>query len=78
MLFVNLFGCGLLLFIVNVVWGVVNFVIVYVFVCWVGDFDLKCMVDVVVFGFGILVFGLFFVWCFGVLYGGNELDWEWL
>ncbi|MEI9989971.1 MAG: hypothetical protein WDM86_08020 [Rhizomicrobium sp.] len=64
-------GQGLSSSTVNVLWGVLNIVVGYVLVCRVGDFELRTTRDVVPFGLGILLIGLFSARHFGRFHGGN-------
>jgi hypothetical protein len=64
-------GQGLSSSAVNVLWGFLNLAIGYVLVCRVGNFSPKDVVDVVAFGFGILVSGVFLARYFGRFHGGN-------
>lgn len=64
-------GQGLSSSTVNVLWGSCNLVIGYLLVCRVGDFDLRQTGDVVAFGLGSLLIGLFSARHFGRFHGGN-------
>jgi hypothetical protein len=64
-------GKGLSSSTVNVLWGVLNIVVAYLLICRVGDFGLRVTRDVLPFGVGILVMGLFSARHFGSLHGGN-------
>src|ERR1700730_7417502 len=64
-------GQGLSSSTVNVLWGFLNVAVFYVLVYRVGDFDLKTTTDVIAFGLGMLVFGLFLARRFGRFHGGN-------
>ncbi|MEJ0040897.1 MAG: hypothetical protein WDM81_01115 [Rhizomicrobium sp.] len=55
----------------NLLWGALNIVAGYVLVCRVGDFELRTTRDVVPFGLGILLIGLFCARHFGRFHGGN-------
>jgi len=65
-------GEGLSSSTVNVLWGVLNLVVGYVLVCRVGDFGLRTTSDVIPFGLGILLMGLFCARHFGRFHGGNS------
>ena len=64
-------GQGLSSSTVNLLWGVLNLVVGYVLVCRVGDFGLRTTSDVIPFGLGILLMGLFCARHFGRFHGGN-------
>jgi hypothetical protein len=64
-------GKGLSSSTVNVVWGFLNFVIGYVLVVRVGDFQLRSWADVGVFGLGALLISLQAARHFGQFHGGN-------
>ena len=64
-------GQGLSSSTVNVFWGFLNIVVGYVLVCRVGDFGLRTTSDVIPFGLGILLMGLFCARHFGRFHGGN-------
>jgi hypothetical protein len=55
-----------------VLWGVFNIAAGYVFVCRVGDFDMKNTADIAAFGAGGLLIALFSAWHFGRFHGGNR------
>jgi len=64
-------GQGLSSSTVNVLWGALNLVVGYILVCRVGDFELRSTRDVVPFGLGILLIGLFSARHFGRFHGGH-------
>jgi hypothetical protein len=64
-------GQGLSSSTVNLLWGVLNLVLGYVLVCRVGDFGLRTTTDVMPFGLGILLMGLFCARHFGRFHGGD-------
>jgi hypothetical protein len=64
-------GRGLSSSTVNVLWGFFNFVIGYLLVRRVGDFDLRNTGDVVALGLGGLLISLFSARHFGRFHGGN-------
>ena len=57
---------------VNMLWGFANFVVAYLLICRVGDFDLRATNDVIPFGLGMLLLGLFCARHFGRFNGGNS------
>jgi len=57
---------------VNLLWGFLNLAIGYLLVVRVGDFDLRSTADVVAFGLGALLIGLFTARHFGRFNGGNS------
>ncbi|WP_415210158.1 hypothetical protein [Sodalis sp. (in: enterobacteria)] len=57
---------------VNVLWGCVNLVLGYVFLCRIGDFDIRITAAAAI-GFGILAMGLFLAVHFGRLQGANPV-----
>jgi len=65
-------GEGLSSSTVNVLWGSFNIVVGYLLVCGVGDFGLRITSDVLAFGFGSLLMGLFAARHFGRFNGGNS------
>jgi hypothetical protein len=64
-------GQGLSSSTVNVLWGFCNFIVGYLLVCRVGDFDLRNTGDVVALGLGGLFISLFSARHFGRFHGGN-------
>ena len=50
---------------INVVWGIVNFIIGYVLIFGVGDFKGGLTLEVLMVGLGILVAALALAWHFG-------------
>lgn len=57
---------------INVAWGFANAVMGYILLCRVGDFDPHATTDVISFGLGVLLFGLFTAHIFGRFHGGNN------
>ena len=57
---------------VNVLWGVTNLAIAYLFVARVGAFDWKATLDVCAFGLGFLLKGMGSAHHFGKFHGGNS------
>ena len=57
---------------VNVLWGFVNLVVGYILIGRIGEFTLQTMSDIVPFGFGILLMGIFLAQHFGRFNGGNS------
>ena len=64
-------GEGLSSSTVNVLWGFLNFVIAYLLVCRVGDFNLRSDSDVAAFGLGMIAIALPLARHFGRFHGGN-------
>jgi hypothetical protein len=64
-------GRGLSSSIVNVLWGLFNFVVAYVLLCRVGAFDMRVTTDAAAVGLGVAVLALFCAWQFGRPNGGN-------
>ncbi len=64
-------GKGLSSSTVNVLWGFANFVIAYLFIARVGNFDLRAIDNVGAFGAGVLLMGIFAARAFGRFHGGN-------
>jgi hypothetical protein len=56
---------------VNVLWGAFNFVVFYLLVYRVGDFEIRNAADAGAFGLGMLAIGLFCARHFGRFNGGN-------
>jgi hypothetical protein len=65
-------GKGLSSSTVNVVWGFVNLVAFYFLLFRIGSFDAHNNLDILAFGLGILLFGIFTAHNFGKLHGGNN------
>ena len=57
---------------VNVLWGFVNLVVGYILIGRIGEFTLQTMSDIVPFGLGILLMGIFLAQHFGRFNGGNS------
>ena len=55
---------------VNVIWGLVNFVIGYVLICGVGNFAWGLTLDVLLVGLGALLISVCLAWWFGHVRGG--------
>jgi len=64
-------GKGLSSSTVNVLWGFANFVIAYLLVIRVGNFDLHAADHVIAVGVGILLVGVISARLFGRFHGGN-------
>jgi hypothetical protein len=64
-------GKGLSSSTVNVLWGIANFVITYLLMARVGNFDLRATDNVLAFGVGVLLMGVFAARAFGRFHGGN-------
>jgi hypothetical protein len=67
-------GQGLSSATVNVLWGFANFVLGYVLVLRVGQFDVRSTQDVVGVGAGVLVIGVFSARHFGQFHGGSMTE----
>jgi hypothetical protein len=65
-------GEGLSSSTVNVLWGFANFVVAYLLVIRVGDFDLHAADHVVAAGAGVLLMGVTAARLFGRFHGGNS------
>jgi hypothetical protein len=65
-------GKGLSSSTVNVLWGFANFVIAYLLIVRVGNFDVHAADHVVATGLGILLLGVFAARSFGQFHGGNS------
>ena len=64
-------GKGLSSSTVNVLWGFANFVIAYLLIARVGNFDLRAADQVIAAGLGVLIMGVMTARMFGRLHGGN-------
>ena len=64
-------GKGLSSSTVNVLWGFANFVIAYLLIAQVGDFDIHATDNVIAVGIGVLLIGVFSARSFGQFHGGN-------
>ncbi len=65
-------GKGLSTSTVNVLWGFFNFVVGYVLVCRVGNFDLRSTNHVAALGLGALLMSVLMARMFGRFHGGNS------
>lgn len=65
-------GRGLSSSTVNVLWGFANFVIAYLMLVRVGDFDLRASDQVISAALGILLMGVHAARSFGRLHGGTS------
>ena len=65
-------GKGLSSSTVNVLWGFANFVIAYLLIARVGDFDIHAADQVIAAGIGVLLLGVFSARSFGQFHGGNS------
>ncbi len=65
-------GRGLSSSTVNVLWGFANFVVAYVLIGRVGDFDPRATDQVAAVGLGVLMIGLLSARVFGRFHGGNS------
>jgi hypothetical protein len=65
-------GQGLSSSTVNVVWGFANFVIAYLLIACVGDFDPHAADQVTALGAGVLFMGVMAARLFGRFHGGNS------
>ncbi len=64
-------GEGLSSSTVNVLWGVANFVIAYLFIARVGNFNLHTVDQIIAVGAGVLFMSLISARLFGRFHGGN-------
>ncbi len=65
-------GEGLSSSTVNVLWGFANFVIAYLLIARVGNFDLHAADQVIAAGAGVLFIGVMTARLFGRFHGGNS------
>jgi hypothetical protein len=65
-------GKGLSSSTVNVLWGFANFVVAYLLIARVGDFDLHAADHVIAVGVGVLLLGVMSARSFGRFHGGNS------
>ncbi|MBV8681594.1 MAG: hypothetical protein JO111_01885 [Caulobacteraceae bacterium] len=65
-------GEGLSSSTVNVVWGFANFVIAYLLIALVGNFDLHAADNVIAAGVGVLLMGVLCARLFGRFHGGSS------
>ena len=65
-------GQGLSSSTVNVLWGFANFVIAYLLIARVGNFDLHAADHVIAVGVGVLLIGMMAARSFGRFHGGNS------
>jgi hypothetical protein len=65
-------GQGLSSSTVNVLWGFANFVIAYLLIARVGDFDPRAADNVIAVGFGVLLSAVMAARVFGRFHGGNS------
>ena len=65
-------GEGLSSSTVNVLWGFANFVIAYLLIAHVGNFDWRAADHVVASGVGVLLIGVMSARLFGRFHGGNS------
>jgi hypothetical protein len=64
-------GKGLSSSTVNVLWGLLNFVLAYFLVVRVGQFDVRVVDQIVSLGMGMLLMALMLARTFGQYHGGN-------
>ena len=64
-------GEGLSSSAVNVLWGFANFVIAYLLIVRVGNFDLRAPDNIIAAGLGVLLMGIIPARLFGRFHGGN-------
>jgi hypothetical protein len=67
-------GKGLSSSTVNVLWGFANFVIAYLLIARVGNFDLRAADNVIASGVGVLLIGVMAARSFGRFHGGDSPD----
>jgi hypothetical protein len=65
-------GQGLSSSTINVLWGFANFVIAYLLVVRVGDFDLRATDNIIAVGVGVLLAGVISARLFGRFHGGHS------
>jgi len=65
-------GKGLSSSTVNVLWGFANFVMAYLLIARVGNFDLRATDNVIASGVGVLLSGIVTARGFGRFHGGNS------
>jgi hypothetical protein len=65
-------GQGLSSSTVNVLWGFLNLVASYVFICKIGEFSVQSALHVMSLGLGFLLMGLVAARQFGRFHGGNS------
>lgn len=65
-------GKGLSSSTVNVLWGFANFVVAYVLIALVGNFDVRAGDQVIAVGAGVLIMGVMSARLFGRFHGGNS------
>ncbi len=65
-------GKGLSSSTVNVLWGFANFVVAYLLIARVGNFDLRATDDAIAVGMGVLLIGMMSARLFGRFHGGNS------
>ncbi|HLY79428.1 MAG TPA: hypothetical protein VKQ70_08655 [Caulobacteraceae bacterium] len=63
-------GQGLSSSTVNVLWGFANFVIAYLLIARVGQFDIRATDNVIAVGLGVLLSGVIAARVFGRFHGG--------
>ncbi|MGF6571927.1 hypothetical protein ABH945_004048 [Paraburkholderia sp. GAS333] len=63
-------GKGLSSAMVNVLWGAFNFVVGYLLICRVGDFDIRVTADATAAGLGALLMAVMAAHLFGPFHGG--------
>jgi cobalamin synthase len=65
-------GKGLSSSTVNVLWGFANFVLAYLLLLCVGQFEARSIACIAPFAVGALLISLFSAWSFGQFHGGNN------
>lgn len=65
-------GEGLSSSTVNVIWGFANFIIAYLLIVRVGNFDLRVTNNAIALGVGVLFMGIISARLFGRFHGGNS------
>jgi hypothetical protein len=65
-------GEGLSSSTVNVLWGFANFIIAYLLIACVGNFDLHVVDHVIAMAVGVLLMGVMSARLFGRFHGGNS------
>jgi hypothetical protein len=64
-------GKGLSTAKVNVIWGIVNFIVAYTLITRVAYFDFRLPCNMAIFGLGIFLTAVVLSWWFGKFNGGS-------
>lgn len=65
-------GQGLSSSTVNAAWGFANFVVAYLLIALVGQFDFRAIDQIIAVGLGVLVMAVMSARMFGRFHGGNS------